>query len=280
MTRGHGERRRRTAASAAVFFRIFVSACLGALSASAWASDKKGVGVWEPHASEHLAQLHAAWYYTWSPRPVESVSERFVPMIWGGARLEAQLNGLPRRALAPVLLAINEPDERKQANMSVQQVVRIWPRLSRLADRISSPATEHARGPWIDRFLRVARRRHLKLSFMAVHLYGGTDSRQFLARLDAVHRRYRMPIWLTEFGVADWDTAPWARKSTVNRYNEDSVLQFMKEVLPELEKRPYVMRYAWFGAGDGIAEELRTSRLFEKDGTLTPLGRYYADFQN
>jgi len=40
------------------------------------------------------------------------------------------------------------------------------------------------------------------------------------------------------------------------------------------------MRYAWFGAGDDIAEELRTSRLFEKDGTLTPLGRYYADFQN
>ena len=89
-----------------------------------------------------------------------------------------------------------------------------------------------------------------------------------------------MPIWLTEFGVADWDTAPWIRKSTVNRYSEDAVLQFMKEVLPELEKRPYVMRYAWFGAGDGIGEELRTSRLFEKDGTLTPLGRYYADFQH
>jgi len=280
VTRGDGKRRRRAAVNATVFFRIFVSACLGALSLSAWASDKKGVGVWEPHAREHLAQLHVAWYYTWSPHPVEGASEPFVPMIWGGAKVDAQLKALPRGKRAPVLLAINEPDERKQANMSVQQVARIWPRLERLAGLISSPATEHAQGPWIDSFLRVARHRHFKLSFMAVHLYGGTDSRQFLARLDAVHRRYRMPIWLTEFGVADWDTAPWIRKSTVNRYSEDAVLQFMKEVLPELEKRPYVIRYAWFGAGDDIAEELHTSRLVEKDGTLAPLGRYYADFQN
>jgi hypothetical protein len=246
----------------------------------AWASDKKGVGVWEPHARDHLAQLHVAWYYDWSPRPVDGAPEPFVPMIWGGAKVDTQLKALPGGKRAPVLLAINEPDERKQANMPVQQVARLWPRLSRLAERVSSPAAEHAMGPWIVHFLQVAHRRHFKLSFMAVHLYGGTDSKQLLARLDAVHERYRMPIWLTEFGVADWDTAPWIRKSTVNRYGEDAVLQFMKEVLPELEKRPYVIRYAWFGAGEGLGEELRTSRLFEKDGSLSPLGRYYANFQN
>ena len=64
----------------------------------------------------------------------------------------------------------------------------------------------------------------------------------------------------------------------MNRYSEDAVLQFMKEVLPELERRPYVIRYAWFGAGEGMSEELRTSRLFEADGSLTRLGRFYADF--
>lgn len=251
--------------------------CLGAFSVGCWASDKKGVGVWEPHASEHLAELHVSWYYDWTPRPVaQAPTAEFVPMIWGGSKLSAQLEALPSHV--PVLLAINEPDEKKQAHMSVARVVRLWPALARRADRISSPAAEKAMGIWIDRFLHSAHRRRLKLSFMAVHLYGGADSRQFLARLDAIHERYRMPIWLTEFGVADWDTAPWRRKSAVNRYSEGAVLQFMKEVLPELERRRYVIRYAWFGAGDGIGEELRTSRLFQADGSLTALGHFYANF--
>ena len=234
--------------------------------------------MWEPHAREFLAELNVAWYYTWTPRPIAGAPPaEFVPMIWGGSKVDPQLKALSRHV--PVLLAINEPDEKKQANMSVERVSRLWPALSRRADRISSPAAEYAMGTWIASFLSVAHHRHLKMSFMAVHLYGGTDSKRFLARLDAIHDRYRMPIWLTEFGVADWDAAPWVRKSTVNRYGEVAVLQFMKEVLPELERRPYVIRYAWFGAGEGLGEELRTSRLFESDGALTPLGRFYAGFE-
>lgn len=258
---------------------VILSVGLVELSGAVQASDKKGVGVWEPYAREHLAALHVAWYYTWAPRPVEGApAAEFVPMIWGGSTLSAQLKALPKHV--PVLLAINEPDEEKQANMSLERVVRLWPRLSQRADQISTPAAEHAMGSWISRFLQIAQRRRLKMSFMAVHLYGGTDPQRFLARLDAIHARFGMPIWLTEFGVADWDAAPWRRQSTVNRYSEEAVLQFMKEVLPELERRPYVIRYAWFGAGEGVGEELRTSRLFESDGTLTPLGRFYADFDS
>ena len=263
--------------AARVSLGVVIACCVSAASVESWASDKKGVGVWEPHAAEHLAELNVSWYYTWKPRPVAGApAAEFVPMIWGGSQVTTQLRALPRDV--PVLLAINEPDEKKQAHMSVESVARLWPTLARRADWISSPAAEKAMGPWIDHFLQIAHRRRLKVNFMAVHLYGGTDSKRFLARLDAIHERYRMPIWLTEFGVADWDTTPWRRKSTVNRYSEDAVLQFMKEVLPELERRPYVIRYAWFGAGEGMSEELRTSRLFEADGSLTRLGRFYADF--
>jgi putative glycosyl hydrolase len=271
--------RRRARANAArpSLCLVIASLCLAALSTACWASDKKGVGVWEPHAREHLEALHVAWYYDWKASPIEGAPPgEFVPMIWGGAELGTQIDALPRRV--PVLLAINEPDEKKQANMSVDRVGRLWPSLSARADRIGSPAAEHPIGPWIQQFMAIARRRHLKTSFMAVHLYGGPDARQFLARLDAIHERYHMPIWLTEFGVADWDAARSRRKVSMNRYSEDAVLQFMKEVLPELERRAYVLRYAWFGAGVGLGEELRTSRLFEADGRLTPLGRYYAEF--
>jgi hypothetical protein len=50
----------------------------------------------------------------------------------------------------------------------------------------------------------------------------------------------------------------------------------MKNILPELEKRDYIIRYAWYGAGN--TEAVQTSRLFEKDGTLSELGCYYAYF--
>ena len=99
--------------------------------------------------------------------------------------------------------------------------------------------------------------------------------KKFLQRLDAVYKHYGKPIWITEFAVADWS----ARQAGTNRYSEEQVMAFMKAVIPELEKRSYVERYAWFGAGRGSGSEaVRTSRLVDSQGALTPLGRLYASF--
>ncbi len=252
-----------------------------AIAPSAWASEKKGVGLADLHAADRIAALNLAWYYTWKPFPIEGVpTEKFVPMLWGGKKnqyFDRQIAELRRGGRVPVLLAINEPNKTDQANMSVDEVARLWPEISALADSVSSPAPAGVLGPWFDRFYKVAKSRGLKMDFMAVHLYGPPDAARFLQKIDAVYEKYRMPIWITEFAVADWEALT---KPNKNRYSEDEVLDFMKTVLPELEKRPYVVRYAWFGAEDYARthEEVRTSRLFEKDGSLTPLGHYYAEF--
>ena len=52
------------------------------------------------------------------------------------------------------------------------------------------------------------------------------------------------------------------------------VLEFMQQVLPELDRRDYIVRYAWFH--DYSSNQLWTSALFNDEGELTPLGAFYA----
>ena len=49
---------------------------------------------------------------------------------------------------------------------------------------------------------------------------------------------------------------------------------FMRTVLPELDRRDYIVRYAWFT--DYSSNQLWTSALFDDEGVLTPLGEFYA----
>lgn len=43
-----------------------------------------------------------------------------------------------------------------------------------------------------------------KVDFMAIHWYGGTNAKSFLAHIDSVYAKYGKPIWVTEFASADW----------------------------------------------------------------------------
>lgn len=262
------------------WFGTWVVLLAFSLVTSAWPSDKKGVGLAELDASDRIEALDVAWYYTWKPYPIEGVpAEKFVPMLRsrGGRALERHIAHFRSKGKVPVLLALNEPNVAKGDNMSVEEVIQRWPEISDLAEQIGSPAPSGALGPWFDQFYLYVGKYGLRLDFMALHLYSAPDPKSFLSKIDAVYERYRLPIWITEFAVADWEAL---KKPNKNRYSEGEVLAFMRAVLPELEKRPYIIRYAWFGASDYCLhhEEVRTSRLFESDGSLTPLGRFYADF--
>jgi len=256
----------------------FIFCILVIFSSNALASEKKGVGLWDLTAASKINSLNLAWYYTWKPEPIEEVSlAEFIPMIWGGHKLEKQISKLMPKDKVPILLVINEPNHKKQSNMSVSKVIDVWPRMQKLTDSISSPAPAGILTSWFDKFYKQAKKKGIKFDFMAVHIYGSADPVKFLNKVDAVYEKYKMPMWITEFAVADWKAKG---KPGKNKYSEVEVLAFMKKVLPELELRPFVKRYAWFGAGNKTyqQEPVRTSRLFDKCGKLTPLGRFYADF--
>ncbi len=118
-------------------------------------------------------------------------------------------------------------------------------------------------------------------------------------QLDALWEKYRLPIWITEMGVCEWffqrghgtdiPNFPGTEADTSyvnkNMLSTSDVDAFMRDLIPELESRPYVQGYAWFGAGNFQKENCRPSRLYfdsltrESDGyryyDMTDLGHTY-----
>ncbi|MGF6230897.1 hypothetical protein QFZ27_004852 [Inquilinus ginsengisoli] len=241
------------------------------------AGDKKGVAIGprDGNAAETIRRLDARWYYTWNTEPIaQAGSAQFVPMIWSdGAMADRQVAQLGGDAKLCALLAFNEPDGKRQADMSVDQAVDAWDKIRPLARRIGSPAAVNALGPWFEGFSARMAEQGKDYDFVAVHWYGAPSAKSFLRKIDDIHEAYGKPIWITEFAVADWA----ARDGRKNRYGTEATERFMTTVLPELERRPYVERYAWMGAG-AYREATVTSRLVDDTGALTALGRIYAEF--
>ncbi|GIF13109.1 sigma-70 family RNA polymerase sigma factor [Actinoplanes teichomyceticus] len=240
------------------------------------ASAKKGVGVWKFAGSKAaLKDVGAGWYYDWAERNDEipgPAGVEFVPMIWGRANVTSA--ALERAdAEGDVLLGFNEPDMSGQANMSVEEALAAWPRLEATGMRLVSPAVAYGgdtAGGWLDRFMSGARAKGLRVDAIALHWYGSDFSAaaadQFLGYVDAVHKRYGKPIWVTEFGLMNFSGSP--------KYPSDQQkVTFIKAATAGLEKRSFVERYAWFGlpaVGDSV-----DFGLYRDGDTPTKAGEAY-----
>jgi Glycosyl hydrolase catalytic core len=245
----------------------------------------KGVSAWVfDGVNKALAKSGASWYYTWAPDHPGITSPRgvhFVPMIWGaGSVTPATLHEV--RHEGPDLLGFNEPDMASQSNMSVSQALGLWPRLMATGLKLGSPAvaTNAATpGGWLDQFMHGVRARHLRVNFITVHWYGGDFAtgpavQQLRSYLQAIHARYRLPIWLTEFALIRFGptTFPSARAQAA----------FLTAATSMLGRLSFVHRYAWFAlpatSGDGTAGlfrpgaiATRAGRAFEAAGAATGL---------
>lgn len=241
---------------------------------------KKGVSAWVFNGVDRaLAKSGASWYYTWATSHPGIANPRgvsFVPMIWGpGSVTTASLQQVKREGR--YLLGFNEPDNAGQSNMTVSQALNLWPRLMATKMTLGSPAvaTDAATaGGWLDRFMHGARARHYRVNFITVHWYGG-DFRtkpavgELKSYLKAIHARYKLPIWLTEFALirfAGAVTFPTARQQAA----------FVTAATSMLQKLSYVQRYAWFAlpaspgpSGDG------TAGLFRPGAIATAAGRAF-----
>lgn len=228
---------------------------------------------------ERAKLLRPAWMYSWgNQRPAEMLpSVEFVPMLWGNAGAERQrkrIDDLKRRAESGEiehLLGFNEPDQHKQANMSVDRALELWPDLMEVGVPLVSPGCVHPDGEWIIEFMERAETLALRVDAVAVHSYMGPSVEILVRKLQAVHERFNRPLWLTELAVGDWK----AKTRRENRHSTRSIAAFMRELLPTLDSLGYVHRYAWFSA-DVDSGPLGTSALFNRSGGLTRLGQIYA----
>ncbi|UMB60278.1 glycoside hydrolase family protein [Lutibacter sp. A80] len=234
-------------------------------------------GLWP----ERVSVLKAHWFYTWGDGYYEDLipnNIEFVPMKWGQWNVNeaflSSMKALKEAGKINYLLGFNEPDGAEQANMSVDKAIELWPILEEVGLPLGSPACVNSTGDWMQEFMQKANTNNLRVDFVTVHWYGGVSASSFINRLEETYSLYGKPIWITEFAPADWT----ASSPEDNKFNSEKVLNFMKEVLPQLEDLDYVHRYTWFSFGKNSAAGTY-SALFNLDGTLTELGQFYADYK-
>lgn len=230
-------------------------------------------GTWQ----NDVVNLKSWWFYTWgTPIPPGSpVNCEFVPMFWGGANVtQANIDSViawKTAGKAKYVLGFNEPDQSGQSNMTVSQALALWPQLESIGLPLGSPAVSYPTVSWFTEFMDSVAAEHLRVDFICVHMYVGTDDNNFVQVLQTLYNTYHLPIWVTEFATADWNATSIGN----NMYTAADALGFMQRLLPKLDSLTFVQRYSWF-SGDPTSPQLWPSALVDASGNLTTLGTWYA----
>jgi Glycosyl hydrolase catalytic core len=227
-----------------------------------------------------VVSLQPFWYYTWgTPMPSPSPQNcEFVSMFWGAGNVTSQnitaVQQLATQGAVKYVLGFNEPDQSGQSNMTVSQALALWPQLESIGVPLGSPAVSWPTIQWFTDFMDSVAAEHLRVDFICVHMYVGTDDVSFVQTLQQVYNQYHLPIWVTEFATADWN----ATTPASNMYTAADAMGFMQRLLPQLDSLSYVQRYSWF-SGDPTSAQLWPSALIATNGSLTSLGSWYANYQ-
>ncbi len=219
-----------------------------------------------------------SWWYNWHFEPDTNVpggGPEFIPMLWGDhpgswRGLERSLKTRPRPR---VLLVINEPNLKSQANMTPAATAKAWTKAKKLADRHGIPlvgpqlaigcATADCTAPdftwmvpFVDAFLKHLPGRAKPV--LAIHPYGNIGELKWA--VGEARKKSGGPVWVTEFN--EWKAA-----------DEDAAIRYMTEAVAFMEASPDVAGYAWFMAR--MKADPKNSLLTAEPGKLTRLGETY-----
>ena len=246
---------------------------------------KKGLGLASDMGrSISLKDMGVAWYYNWGENPsggdqYKGVS--YVPMVWK----ETNANNFKNRVNNAInkgykeILTFNEPDLKGQCDMPVNDVYNVWQGIDNFNGniRISSPVTAvwpKASGNWFQPFMSKLTGNDYKPDFISIHCYpdnygGAGMARWFVEEVvDWTWNTYHVPIWITEFST----------KGSVTATGGNGTKEFWETVMPLLDEREYVERYAGFCFN---AANMPNCGLWNYNtGELTPGGEMYRDLGN
>jgi hypothetical protein len=107
-----------------------------------------------------------------------------------------------------------------------------------------------------------------RVDFIPLHWYGSDFNTadavsQLQSYIEAVHARYNLPIWLTEFALIGFSGG------SEQFPDEATQAAFLTAAAKMLDGLPYVQRYAWFGLQ---ATSTPSSGLFLSGPSTTPVG--------
>ena len=218
---------------------------------------KKGYG----GKSKQAELLDVQWRYNWgaggeSTHDMEYVLMKHNPN-WPSWEQINNKQGVTH------LLGFNEPMQEDQANMTMQQVLNLWPKLQASGLRLGSPCTTDGTVDWLYEFMDKAKARGYRVDFITVHYYkGGWSDEKFIKWMRDIHERTGLPLWVTEFN----NGARWVKGHNPTLEQNAKVIEGYCKIMDRCD---FIERYAVFN--------MKENRALIRDGQLTPAGRRYRD---
>lgn len=232
--------------------------------------------------------MGASWYYNWGRNPGVSAPPNleFVSMVWGAAtNADGTVNqddvrtkirdALDKNPGCKNLLAFNEPDNINQANLSVEQVLSVWPIFEQELEgrniRLGSPGAASMNSVWLSEFMAGASNSNYRVDFLCVHRrvdFRSSPVDTVLAQCQSLYAQYQIPIWITELEL------------TGDGLTETDVINIWQEWADRLENdatvEGMVERYAFaYAPPDTTVDYKIVARPYETNDTLTAFGRAF-----
>lgn len=214
---------------------------------------------------QNAEQVKGTWFYSWSADQNSTSNLEYAPIRHNGGWPEwTEING---KQNVSHLLGFNEPDQVKQANMTVDQILAQWPEMLKSGLRIGSPAWANAGNTYP--FMDSCKARNYRVDYVAVHAYwGGKTPQNWYNDLKYIHERTGRPLWITEWNNgANWTTEWWPTDWPSQQTKQ---LNDIKAILNVLDTAHFVERYS-------IYNWVEDKRAMIINGALTPAGLYYTD---
>ena len=215
-------------------------------------SPKRG---WAGSDVNEINAANASWSYNWwhtKPSWTPNSNAEWIPLIkFINGNTQNNLNTIAGYSDVDTLLVLNEPERPDQTNATVAEAIGMWPMVEATLPnhKLVSPAvSDTADGrDWLTDFMSQANAQNLRVDAVAFHWYGASTPNNpagaattFLNRVQFYHDTFNLPVWITEFAIHDWGS----------NYSDEAIKQanaeFLDIVLPELESRSYVERYAFY----------------------------------
>lgn len=225
---------------------------------------------------------NTTWYYNWGLGATDDrTNVQFVPMSWSKSEDRtslAKMESVGQNMNFNHLMAFNEPDNSGQSNLTVEQALDAYPKLLASGLRLGAPGVENVQysanndsfneGSWIQEFMDGCVERGYRVDFIPAHDYVRRSKSTFIERFKALHDRYNLPVWVTEYNYGN------PNMGSKNLTVEEGYAN-IKGLTEILEASDFIERYNWyyfFGADSGIGGMT--------NGQLNITGEFYRDLES
>jgi hypothetical protein len=229
-------------------------------------TEKKGMG-WG--ISSPIRTLRGSWFYNWGPSTIEGTTDiEFVPCKWSAKNdVDAQWQTLLNDNSSTHLLGFNEPDQDTQANMSLELMLKRWPKMLESGMRVGSPAVASDLN-LLYAFMDRCDALNYRVDFVAIHDYGEGTAQAFYNKCKTIYDRTKRPIWIKEFNFG----GTW----TPGRPTYAQSAARIKEIIERYDTEGIIERYAIFNFDETDQNRAVFYNPVE-NLVITPLGVAYRD---